>query len=147
MFYAYVRQLPMVDGNLKLVRGDRIEYTSGSIRLSKPDPRGFRAFVLEDKFRSVNYRIMEHGMLVEYPEGPEFVPNPEELKHTPFAVTGVASEVNSFLLLCNRLLTEYERKKSLRWRLRYFAQEPVGKLIIAVGIVYAITTMIVLVMG
>lgn len=147
MFYAYVRQLPMVEGNLDLIRGDRLEYSCGSIRRSKADLYGFRAFVLTDKDRGVTYRVMRKGMVVEWPGGSSFVRNPEELKRTPFAVEGDAGEINSFLSLCDRLVHEDKRRKSITNRLRLFAMEPVGKILIAGAIVYAIITAIVLVLG
>lgn len=147
MFYAYVRQLPMVEGNLELSRGDRLEYSCGSIRRSKMDLYGFRAFVLTDKDRGVTYRVMRKGMVVEWPGGSSFVRNQEELKRTPFAVEGDAGEINSFLSLCDRLVHEDKRRKSITARLRLFAKEPVGKILIAGAIVYAIITAIVLVLG
>lgn len=147
MFYAYVRQLPMVEGNLELSRGDRLEYSCGSIRRSKADLYGFRAFVLTDKDRGVTYRVMRKGMVVEWPGGSSFVRNPEELKRTPFAVEGDAGEINSFLSLCDRLVHEDKRRKSIAARLRLFAKEPVGKILIVGAIVYAIITAIVLVLG
>lgn len=147
MFYAYVRKLPMVEGNLELSRGDRLEYSCGSIRRSKADLYGFRAFVLTDKDRGVTYRVMRKGMVVEWPGGSSFVRNPEELKRTPFAVEGDAGEINSFLSLCDHLVHEDKRRKSITARLRFFAKEPVGKILIAGAIVYAIITAIVLVLG
>lgn len=147
MFYTYVYQLPMVEGNLELSRGDRLEYTCGSIRRAKADDRGNRAFVLIDTIREVTYRVTKEGMIVEYHDGQYFVKNPEVLKHTPFAVTGDAAEINSFLLLCERMTAEHKHRKSFRARLRYFAREPVGKIIIAGAIIYAIATAIVLVLG
>lgn len=77
-----------VEGNLELSRGDRLEYSCGSIRRSKADLYGFRAFVLTDKDRGVTYRVMRKGMVVEWPGGSSFVRNPEELKRTPFAGEG-----------------------------------------------------------
>lgn len=147
MFYSYVRQLPMVEGNLELSRGGRMEYSCGSIRRSKADLYGFRAFVLTDKDRGVTYRVMREGMVVEWPGGSSFVRNPEELKRTPFAVEGDAGEINSLLSLCDRMVKEDKRRKSISAHLRYFAKEPAGKCIIAGAIVYAIITAIVLVMG
>lgn len=147
MFLTYVRQLPMVEDNLDLSRGRRLEYSCGSIRRSRPNLRGYRAFVLEDKFRGVTYRVMEDGLSIEYGSGPVFVKNPKELKYTPFAVTGKESEINSFMLLCDRLVAEHKRRNSIRSRLRYFAREPVGMIIIVGGIIYAIATLIVLVLG
>lgn len=147
MFYTYVYQLPMVEGNLELNRGDRLEYTCGSIRRSKADDWGNRAFVLTDTVREVTYRVTKEGMLVEYHDGPYFVRNPKVLKHTPFAVTGDEAEINSFLLLCERMSAEHKYRKSFRNRLRYFTREPVGKIIIAGAIIYAIATVVVLVLG
>lgn len=147
MFYTYVYQLPMVEGNLELTKGNRIVYTCGSIRRAKADDWGNRAFVLTDTVRDVTYRVTKEGMLVEYRDGPYFVRNPEVLKHTPFAVTGDEAEINSFLLLCNKMTEEHNHRKSFRARLRYFTREPVGKIIIAGAIIYAIVTVIVLGLG
>lgn len=147
MFYTYVNQLPMVVDNLRLSRGDRLEYACGTLRKSKADDRGFRAFVLIDRFRNVSYRIMRDGMFVEYPGGTSFIGNPEELKHTPFAVTGNEAEINSFLNLCERMVEEHKRKKSLRNRLMYLAKEPVTKIIVGVAIAYGIITALVLFFG
>lgn len=147
MFYTYVRQLPMVEGNLDLVKGDRLVYECGVIRKAKADDRGFRAFVLEDKTRGVTYRIGQHGMVVESSAGPTFIRNPGELKHTPFAMNGDAAEINAFLLLCKKFVAEHKRLNSLPARLRRFAKEPVGILLIAGAIVYAVVTVIVLYFG
>jgi len=86
-------------------------------------------------------------MMVEYPDHQVFVGNPEELKHTPFAVTGDEAEINSFLLLCGRITEEHKHRQSFVNRLRYYTTEPVGKLILAGGIIYAIITLIVLIFG
>lgn len=147
MFYTYVNQLPMVVDNLRLSRGDRLEYSCGTLRKSKADDKGFRAFVLIDRFRDVSYRVMKDGMLVEYPSGTTFIGNPEELKHTPFAVTGNEAEINSFLILCEKMVEEHKRKKSLRNRLMYLTKEPVAKIIIGVAIVYGIITALVIFFG
>ncbi len=147
MFYTYVNQLPMVEGNLRLSRGDRLNYSCGILRKSKPDSEGFRAFVLYDKARGVGYRINRNGMMVEYPDHQVFVGSPEELKHTPFAVTGDEAEINSFLLLCGRITEEHKHRQSFVNRLRYYTTEPVGKLILAGGFIYAIITLIVLIFG
>lgn len=147
MFYAYVRQLPMVEGNLDLVKGDRLVYECGVIRKAKADDRGFRAFVLEDKIRGVTYRVGQHGMVVESSAGPTFIRNPGELNHTPFAVNGDAAEINAFLLLCKKFVAEHKKHNSLFARLRRFSKEPVGIMLIAGAIVYAVVTVIVLYFG
>lgn len=147
MFYAYVRQLPMVEGNLDLIRGDRLEYSCGSIRRAKADTWGFRAYVLEDKVRGVTYRVNQHGVVVETPSGPIAVPNPGELKHTPFAMTGHAGEINAFLTLCNNFVVEHKKRNSLFARLRRFTRKPFGMILIAGAVVYTIVTVIVLFFG
>lgn len=147
MFHAYVQKLPMVDGNLKLTSGERLEFSCGSIRKTKADSQGFRGFVLTDRFRDISYRITKDGMIVSYPTKETFVPNPGWLEHTPFAVVGDDSEINAFLALCNEMVAEYKRKKSLMNRLRLFTKEPVGKAIIAIAVIYGIATIVVLFLG
>lgn len=147
MFYAYVQKLPMVEGNLELSRGDRLDYSYGSIRKSKTDLRGDRAFVLMDKSRNVYYRVTKAGLLVEYPESAYFVKNPEVLKTTPFAVEGDAAEINSFLLLCSRISDEHRYRRSWVARIRYFTKEPIGITLMAGAIIYAVATFFVLVFG
>lgn len=147
MFYAYVRQLPMVEGNLDLIRGNRLNYPSGSIRLAKADVWGFRAYVLEDKVRGVTYRVNQRGMVVETPSGPIAVPNPGELKHTPFAMQGEQGEINSFLTLCKNIVADHKKQNSIPARLRRFTRKPFGMILIAGAIVYAIVTVIVLFFG
>lgn len=147
MFYAYVHQLPMVEGNLDLIRGDRLEYSCGSIRRAKADTWGFRAYVLEDKVRGVTYRVNSHSMVVETPSGPITVPNPGELKHTPFAISGAEGEINAFLTLCKKLIVEHKKQKSLPARLRRFTRKPFGMILIAGAVVYTIVTVIVLFFG
>lgn len=147
MFYAYVRQLPMVEGNLDLIQGERLNYQSGSIRRAKADLWGFRAYVLEDKIRGVTYRVNQQGMVVEKPAGPTYVRNPGELKHTPFAVMGEAGEINGFLTLCESISAEHKKLNSPLARLRRFTRKPFGILLISGAIVYAIATVIVLFFG
>lgn len=152
MFYTYVRKLPMVDGNLDLATGKRLEFSCGSIRMAKADYHGFRAFVLTDKFRDVCYRVTREGMMVERQGASTdlFIPNPgnlEELAHTPFAVKGTDSEINSFLMLCDKMVTEDKRRKSLVSRLRLFTREPIGKILIGAAILYGIITAVVLIFG
>lgn len=147
MFYAYVQKLPMVEGNLELSRGDRLDYSYGSIRKSKADLQGDRAFVLLDKSRDVYYRVTKQGLLVEYPDESYFVNNPEVLKTTPFAVTGDAAEINSFLLLCSRISDEHRHRRSWITRIRYFTKEPIGIALMTGAIIYAVATFFVLVFG
>lgn len=147
MFYAYVRQLPMVEGNLDLIRGDRLDYSCGSVRRAKADLWGFRAYVLEDKVRGVTYRVNQRGMVVETPSGSIAVPNPGELKHTPFAMTGDAGEINAFLTLCKNLVVEHRKRNSLFARLKRFTRKPFGMILIAGAVVYTIVTVIVLFFG
>lgn len=147
MFYAYVHQLPMVEGNLDLIRGDRLEYPSGSIRRAKADPWGFRAYVLEDKVRGVTYRVNRKGMVVETPSGPIPVPNPGELKHTPFAVHGDEGEINAFLTLCKKIVADHKKQNSLSTRIRRFTRKPVGIILITGAAIYTIVTVVVLFFG
>lgn len=147
MFYTYVSLLPMVDGNLELSRGDRLEYSCGSIRRSKADVFGFRAFVLTDKEWGFTYRVTREGMAVEWPGGSSFVRGSGELKRTPFAVEGDKGDINSFLSLCDRLVEEDRRRRSISTQLRYFAKEPAGKILIIGAILYALITAVVLAIG
>lgn len=151
MFYTYVRELPMVDGNLELATGKRLEFSCGSIRMAKADNRGFRAYVLSDKFRDVSYRTTREGLMVERTGATDlFIPNPgnlSELAHTPFAVKGTDSEINSFLMLCEKMVAEHKRRESLMSRLRLFTKEPIGKILIGSAIVYGIVTAVVLIFG
>lgn len=147
MFYAHVRRLPMVDGNLDLSRGDRLEYDCGSIRRSKADDRGFRAFVLDDKDRGVTYRINRQGMRVESTKGPTFIRANSGLKYTPFAESGDEAEINGFLSLCSRLTAEHDKRTSVIYRLQCLAKEPAAILIIAGAVVYAGVTVLVLFFG
>lgn len=146
MFYAYVHQLPMVKDNLALSRGDRLVFSCGILRRSRPDPFGFRAFVLEDKVRGVSYRVGKSGMLVDYHGCSDFIRNPEELKYTPFA-TGDASETNAFLTLCGRMAEEHKARTSWVAKAKAFVREPIGKVILAGAVAYTVATIIVLVMG
>lgn len=147
MFYTYVRQLPMVDGNLDLIRGNRLNYQCGSLRWAKADLWGFRAYVLEDKVRGVTYRVNQRGMVVETPTGPIAVPNPGELKFTPFAVSGDLGEINGFLTLCKNMCAEHKKQNSPLARLRRFTRRPFGIFLIAGAFVYSIVTVIVLFCG
>lgn len=147
MFYTYVRQLPMVEGNLDLIRGERLDYACGSIRRAKADSRGFRAYVLEDKVRGVTYRVNQQGMVVETPSGPIAVPNPGELKYTPFVGSGPQGEINAFITLCNRIVAEHKKRNSFVVRFRRFTRRPFGIILIAGAIIYAIVTAIVLFFG
>ena len=152
MFYTYVDQLPMVTDNLILIQGHRLHFNCGHIRKAKADQDGFRAYILYDRLRDVSYRVTKEGLWVEYGEkfgyDSVFVESTrEELKYTPFAVSGEASEVNSFLVLIDRMVTENKRRRSIINRFRYFMKDPVSKVIIAAGVVYAIATVLVLVFG
>lgn len=151
MFYTYVRELPMVDGNLELATGKRMEFSCGTIRMAKADSKGFRAYVLTDKVRDVSYRITQRGMMVERSGYTDlFIPNPgnlKELAHTPFAVKGTDADINSLLTLCDKMVTEYKHRKSMANRLRVFTKEPIGKIIIGIAIAYGIVTAVVLLLG
>lgn len=151
MFYTYVRELPMVESNLELTTGKRMEFSCGSIRMAKADSKGFRAYVLLDKIRDVSYRITREGMMVERSGSTDlFIPNPgnlKELAHTPFAVKGTDSEINSFLMLCEKLVAEYKHRKSIATRVRLFTREPVGKILIGIAVAYGLITAVVLLFG
>lgn len=152
MFCEYVNELPMVTDNLLLTRGGRLEFPSGHLRKAKADERGFRAFIIYDKARDVSYRITGDGMLVEYGETfgyqRTFIANPPDgVKHTSFAVEGDAAEVNSFLLLMDRMREEYVQRVSFIARAKIFMKEPLGRALLFVGLVYTIITLIILIHG
>lgn len=152
MFYDYVKDLPLVSDNRILNRGGRMEFSVGHLRKSKADSKGFRAFILHDKLRDVSYRVNENGMLVEYGESYDyhriFVVNPPDgVKYTNFAVEGDAAEINSFILLLERMQDEYDERRSLFSRFRRFMKDPTGKLLLLVGALYVVVTILVLVYG
>lgn len=152
MFYDYVKDLPLVSDNRILNRGGRMEFSVGHLRKAKADSKGFRAFILYDKLRDVSYRVTANGMLVEYGESYDyqrhFVDNPPDgVKYTNFAVEGDAAEINSFIHLLDRMEEEYDDRRSLISRFKNFMKEPLGKIFLLIGVIYAIVTILVFVYG
>lgn len=153
MFYSYMCQLPVVaDNAMALTRGTRLEFEMGSLRKAKADQDGFRCFVLFDKARGVHYRVTGKGLLVEYDSSSSeknlFIPTRTGiLKHTAFAMEGEAAEVNSFLVLTDKINEEYLQSRSLWNRVRKISQDPLGRLFIWCLALYGLVTLAVLFFG
>lgn len=153
MFYTYVSQLPMVtDNNLTLSKGTRLEFEAGSLRKSKADQDGFRSFVIYDKSRDVTYRASKKGLQITAGESLNyediFIPTRRgPLKYTPFAMEGEAAEINSFIVVTNKMSEEYIKSKSFSTRAKAFLKDPLGKAFILAIVIYTIATTFVMYFG
>lgn len=152
MFYTYVSQLPLLTDNMVLNSGKRLEFFDGYVRKSAPDKTGFRSYVFYDKFRSVSYRVIKDGLLVESYDGKKYhrslIANSEGIfKYTPFAQGADELHINSFIVLIHKMEKEHKAKYSLTGRLKSIINDPVTQIFIAIGFLYAIITLFVVVIG
>lgn len=150
MFYTYVNQLPMLADNMELNSGKRLEFFDGYVRKSYPDSEGFRSYVFYDKFRSVSYRVIKDGLIIESYDGKKyhssFIANSEgTFKYTPFAQGADELHINSLIVLIHKMEREHKAKATLVGRIKRLTDDPISKVFLAIAIVYAIITLFVVI--
>lgn len=150
MFYTYVNKLPLVHDVLFLESRERFEHKGGRIYKGRTDIFGNRAFVVMDHDRDVCYRVTKNGLYIQYGKLLDyevvFVKNREVL-YVPFTTEWEQEEVNAFISTIRKTEEAYRRRRSLVCVLRNIIESKANRYALSAGIVYAIATVIVLIVG
>jgi hypothetical protein len=157
MFYSYLIKSSFISSCLpEITSGALFEFSMGYVRHIIED-NGSCSFVIRDRSRDVVYRASSDQLVVSRGESGHR-PHQQIKIQIPKRRTGTMvlldfldlderKDVENFINVCKDMEREHERRSGMKSMISAFFKDPVGKIILIAGLVYAMVTVFVLIAG
>lgn len=157
MFYSFVMNTPFVtQTHVKLLRGDLVSFNSGYVRHAIDEDYNNR-FIVRDLRRGVSYVATSTSLTVTRGVDGQR-PGQQLVIKTPKNRTGYMAlrdfhkeddreDVGNFIAVLSEMQLEYDRANGVVSKILRWTRDPVMKIVLLAGIVYAMVTVFVLVAG
>ncbi|URC22213.1 hypothetical protein CHUUTOTORO_01280 [Serratia phage vB_SmaM-ChuuTotoro] len=157
MFYSFVMNTPFVtQTHVKLIRGDLVSFSSGYVRHTIDENYNNR-FIVRDLRRGVSYIATSTSLTVTRGEEGQR-PGQQLVIKTPRNRTGYMAlrdfskeddreDVGNFIAVLSEMQLEHDRANGVVSKLLSWTSDPVMKVILLAGVLYAMVTVFVLVAG
>ncbi|AXN57825.1 hypothetical protein [Acinetobacter phage ABPH49] len=157
MFYSYTMNTPFVTkSHPKLLDGDLITFSGGYIRHITDEDYN-NTFVVRDLSRDVSYRASSADLIVTrggdgnrpWQQLKIVVPRTRagHMVLNDFPDEDDRDDVANFIEVLSEMQREYDKRNGVMSKLLGLMKDPVAKIILLAGLVYAMVTVFVLVAG
>lgn len=157
MFYSFVMNTPFVTkSRSKLISGELASFHLGYVRhVSDEDYNS--AFVVRDLSRDVSYRATSSDLMVTrggcgnrpWQQVEIYIPRGRtgHMVLEDFNDRDERDDVENFMAVLSEMQREFDKRNGLMAKLLGWLKDPVAKIILLAGVVYAMVTIFVLVAG